>query len=706
MATLKKQFLDYAGLQQFWGIIDAKFANKVDAVKVESFGFTTAADSVTMTYTDSAANAKGYDIVMPMATDEKAGLMSADAHALLTDIDNKINEAAPFHGLKIAGNEVNLTGKRANIGLNFDTTGNVEDGSRQAFIELVDLNYPAGQSWTVVTAAEYETNYESNAAYYACEADGKFYKWSQDGVAGPVNNLGEPLMAQPISRIDVSELVKAGLLQDADVVYKAEEGENPAGMYLKLVFITSHGKDGATDETKEVFINVTDLVDIYTAGEGIEISNNDMSAGDNERTGTIKVRVATDSTLGAVKVGFTTDDAKQHYKVQLDANNNAYVAVPWEHTEVSFSTPKNADGTEKDVNSDGNPYLVVTNNSTVETDANGIKTNKFIYEVAVGEGLKNAESYAKTSVQEARVGAISETDAVAGANEIGITKDAYLKVQTVSNGDWGRSVKAELTDSAKASLGLADVAVQSVVPATTERGDDTHTPEGDDLKVEIVAADGSEYAAEKGEKTVKVSLGDKTLASLDKADTALQTVTILGTALNIDSPAYTREQADFALGLGSAAGVAYTTDVTLAEQAIEVDDKFATGGKESRPTVATTAAVKSYVDAQNEAQTEALQNFTTSAINALDTVDEPQAGEHAHIKNDSVEAAYDYTNGKYAGEEGFAGNSQTILTQVGQTDGILDTAKAKTAAIGIQDIYDFAPLSSADILAICNGTNE
>ena len=37
MATLKKQFLDYAGLQQFWGIIDAKFANKTDAAKVGSF---------------------------------------------------------------------------------------------------------------------------------------------------------------------------------------------------------------------------------------------------------------------------------------------------------------------------------------------------------------------------------------------------------------------------------------------------------------------------------------------------------------------------------------------------------------------------------------------------------------------------------------------------------------------------------------------
>jgi hypothetical protein len=355
--TLKKQFLDYAGLQQFWGIIDAKFANKVDAAKVGSFGFDATAADVTMTYTDATGltgTGHSYGIRIPMAGDlvngnKVAGMLSASDKALIDDIDNKINDMAPFHGLKIDGKEIYLPGKRGNIGLDFVTGGSVADGTRTAKIELVDLAYRdtyGTNKWVEIEKSVYEAN-TSNNAYYA--HDNKYYKWSVDGVKGPVNNVGAPLMSAPISSIDVSELVKAGLLSDADVVYrKAAEGV-AEGMYLKLIFITN----GAGTETKEVYINVTDLVDIYSEGEGIEIANDAQSGGDNARTGTIKVRVATASTLGAVKVGFddTTVDnkAKQNYKVQLDADGNAYVAVPWEHTSVNVTT--------NDTNAAGEKYL-------------------------------------------------------------------------------------------------------------------------------------------------------------------------------------------------------------------------------------------------------------------------------------------------------------------------------------------------------------
>ena len=706
--TLKKQFLDYAGLQQFWGIIDAKFANKVDAAKVGSFTFDADAASVTMKYTDSAVSPKTYDIALPMAVgggkagdgDPQAGLLSAADKAIIDDLENRINDMAPFHGLKIDGKEIYLPGKRGNIGLDFVTGGSVADGTRTAKIELVDLAYREAygtNSWTEITASDYEAN-ASNAAYYAY--DGKYYRWSVDGVKGPVNNIQAPLMSAPISSIDVSELVKAGLLNDADVVYRSASEGVAEGMYLKLTFITN----GAGNETKEVYINVTDLVDIYSEGEGIEIANDAMNSDEgigtgSARTGTIKVRVATASTLGAVKVGFddtnADNKAKQHYKVQLDADGNAYVAVPWEHTSVNVTT--------NDVNAAGEKYLVVTSaHELTKTDANGIPTPAYNFNVEVGAGVKNAEALAGTSVQSVSVGTVSEDAAATG-----VSKDAYIKVsteqmsRTTEDGktiNAGTKVVAALTDSAKTSLGLADTAVQKVVTTDVERGDATHTPTGTDLVVSLVNNAGAAYGTEKGEKTIKVTLGEKTAASLDKADTAIQKVTIMGTDLTIDSPVYETAQAVKALSLGSAANV-NTTDVVPAgvigtEEGQLKDSDFQTevtkadGTKEARFTVATTKAVKTYVDAENAAQSETLRSYTDAAIADLDSSVAVALGTAEHA---------DYTAAYGADTK-----PHQVMIGVTQTDGKLTAADPYI--LSITDIADFAPLSSADINTICGIT--
>jgi hypothetical protein len=740
--TLKKQFLDYAGLQQFWGIIDHKFANKVDAVKVDSFNFDTTETSVTLTYTDcndattGSAAAKTYDIALPMAKssitagegeDPHAGLMSAADKYAIDTIEDKINMAAPFHGLQIDGKEVNLgDDRRANIGLKFEQEGSVSDGTRKAYIDLVDLEYPEGQSWSESTKEAYEAN-QSNAAYYAWQ-DGatiKYYKWSKDNEAGPKNNLGAPLMSKPISRIDVSELVKAGLLADADVVLQGS-GEN-AAMYLKLTFITN----GDGNETKDVLINITDLVDIYNEGEGIEIEQGALSADEGDentsgmgtgsaRTSTIKLRVANEegkNELGGIRVGYTSDAVKQLYKVELDQTGNAFVAVPWENVTVNVTT--------SDANAAGEKYLVVTPTiDTTTVDANGIPQHSYSFNVEVGTGVKNAENLAGTSVQSVGVGAVSEETGAAG-----VSKDAYIKVSTEqmtrTSGDKtinaGTKIVTELTDSAKASLGLADTSVQGVTTATTERSSvvagHEYVPAGNDLVVSLVKSDGNtEYDGTKGGKTIKVALGDKTIASLTNADTAIQDVSIMGTVLNKTNNTYTRENAELALGLGSASNVNVVEAIPTvgtgengalvdADFKSEVADKDVAGTKEARYTVATTKAVKTYVDDEIGKLNQIATDYVDARIASLDTHDAgeitPENGYKPHVTNDSVEAAYDYTNGKYAGEEGYSATSKTILTQIGQTDGILDTAKTKTSAIGIQDIYDFAPLSLTDITTIC-----
>lgn len=70
----------------------------------------------------------------------------------------------------------------------------------------------------------------------------------------------------------------------------------------------------------------------YSAGTGISLNNN-----------TISLNIATDSSLGGIKTGYT--ESEKNYAVKLDRNRKAYVTVPWENTTYSIKNAV-AGGTE------------------------------------------------------------------------------------------------------------------------------------------------------------------------------------------------------------------------------------------------------------------------------------------------------------------------------------------------------------------------
>lgn len=67
-----------------------------------------------------------------------------------------------------------------------------------------------------------------------------------------------------ISEIDTTDFVKDGMLESAELV--VDPKGQPKGTYIKLVWNTDGEKD-------EMFINVTSLIDIYTEGNGITVSD-------------------------------------------------------------------------------------------------------------------------------------------------------------------------------------------------------------------------------------------------------------------------------------------------------------------------------------------------------------------------------------------------------------------------------------------------
>ena len=79
-----------------------------------------------------------------------------------------------------------------------------------------------------------------------------------------------------------------------------------------------------------------------TQGDGITVSSSGTAI-TSSGTRTISLNTASDTTIGGIKVGYTTSG--KNYKVQLDSSNNAYVNVPW--TDNNTDTKNTAGTTEK-----------------------------------------------------------------------------------------------------------------------------------------------------------------------------------------------------------------------------------------------------------------------------------------------------------------------------------------------------------------------
>ena len=493
MADIKR-FLDFAGLSKFWGIVNDNFARKSEAVKEISLDTTATNATLSYKYADGS---NATPIVLNGASAEKAGLMSADHYTTITNLKNNVESFAPVAGVKIDGNEADIVDRFVDLKLDYKT-----------------------------------------------EADGKTY----------ISLVGGD---DAVSKVDVTELVKTGLLSASDVI--VSDGKT----YLSLTFKV--WENGA-ESTKTELINVSDLVDLYKAGEGLEISYENDAIDDTKTTGTITLKTATGSTLGGIKIGYASDaisDARK-YALELDADGKAFVEVPWKEVVVKAGE------------TDG--YVTVNVADAVETtDANGNPTKTYTINVSANDTLKTVESLAKTSVQ-----------AVDGET------DFVVSTKTDMGTDKGVKYGISLADSAKASLALADSAVQTV-------------SNGDGIKVEI------SNEAVKGGKSYAISLNDATKTSLGLADSAVQEITILGTKLTKTANTYTVEAAKTALALGTASNSNVTTDDTLATQTSTV-----VGGAADAPTVPTTLAVKTYVDRVVGA---AAGDSSTAIKNAIESLD-------------------------------------------------------------------------------------
>lgn len=101
--------------------------------------------------------------------------------------------------------------------------------------------------------------------------------------------------------------------------------------------------------------------------------------------------ITTSSTLGGIKVGYTTSG--KNYKVQTDSNGNAYVNVPWANTTYGVSTPS-SDGLMSAADKSRLDGAVVFKEITVATSLSNLSIANYSIKVTLSSA--SALSFAST----------------------------------------------------------------------------------------------------------------------------------------------------------------------------------------------------------------------------------------------------------------------------------------------------------------------
>jgi hypothetical protein len=154
------------------------------------------------------------------------------------------------------------------------------------------------------------------------------------------------VLSTPISKIDVTEFVKSGMLQSATY--------DSTNFVIRLVWHT-YNYDTGVHGTDSFEIPVGDFIDEYAAGEGIELDN-ELDYSDNAKNVRVirlvdaktdklgGVKVAKDNNAVSVKtttssvtsdVTDSTPNLNRYIGVETDKDNKAFVYVPWINTSVT-----------------------------------------------------------------------------------------------------------------------------------------------------------------------------------------------------------------------------------------------------------------------------------------------------------------------------------------------------------------------------------
>lgn len=235
-------------------------------------------------------------------------------------------------------------------------------------------------------------------------------------------------------------------------------------------------------------------------------------------------------------------------------------------------------------------------------------------------------------------------------------EDKYISV--VKKSDSNTHLSIQLTQAVKTSLTKADNSIQNISTINVSQTNRPNANDGDDIVIDI-----------NNDKEVRIGLGDRTIESLNKADTALQRIRILNTDIDIDNAGLSVDDAKTALGLGTAAE-ANTTDI--------VDDNDNNNDNK----LPTALAVKNYVNDYALNTNDKLIESLNSRIEA----DEINAGSTA--QNSTAQSVFKKIVIK---------NGKIVPPNMTGGDHDPNDETSELYAIKISDIVDFCEMNETDI---------
>lgn len=100
----------------------------------------------------------------------------------------------------------------------------------------------------------------------------------------------------------------------------------------------------ANGSKSSVYVPIAQTPGVSSSGQLTSGQNGFMSVSDKiklngiaESANNYVLKKATDSDLGGIKIGFNANNTSKNYPITLDANNKAYVHVPWTDTQTDIS---------------------------------------------------------------------------------------------------------------------------------------------------------------------------------------------------------------------------------------------------------------------------------------------------------------------------------------------------------------------------------
>ena len=236
-------------------------------------------DQNTRTLTLTKGNDSIVTVVLPEATASLAGLMSSTDKAALdkavSDITT-INQTITANKVVAADKSIEVTeGENTSIKVKLKADANaLKLGADGLYVDEAALAAYTGSEAIKVS---------DKAISLTIKAEDKVLSQSDDGLLANINltwstSEGLKLIGKDgavIATIPATDFVKDGMLKNVELVELSEgEDTNSEGLadgtYLKFTFNSDAGD-------KVIYVNVTSLIDIYTAGNGIELSGKAIS---------------------------------------------------------------------------------------------------------------------------------------------------------------------------------------------------------------------------------------------------------------------------------------------------------------------------------------------------------------------------------------------------------------------------------------------